>query len=126
MFRMIITYNFYSAYGHLPEPTWLFDVTRRIDFMMQESPYRNWKKIEKWARPMGQLKAGCFLNITDSSQDEIEKAIDMDGKKTENTKLEMVWIDRGYVRIQFKVEGKCFKLKVTSINTHIQTQCHIE
>ena len=105
---MLITYNFYSAYGTLPEPNWLFECTRRIDYMMRESPYRNWKKIEKWARPMGQLRAGLFLNITDSDPSEIEKAIDWNGKRVEDTKLEQSWIDRGYIRIQFKVDGQYF------------------
>ena len=53
---------------------------------------------------MNQLRPGLFMNITDSDPSEIEKAIDWQGKKTEDTRLEQVWIDRGYIRIQFKVE----------------------
>ena len=106
---MLITFNFYSANGKLPDPIWLFEVTRRIDFMMRENPNRNWTTLEKWVRPMCQLRTGLFMNISDTTPEEIEKAINITGTKIEDTKLEMSWIGEGYVRIQFQVEGKIIK-----------------
>ena len=103
---MLITYNFYSSSGSLPDPIWLFEVTRRLDFMMREIPNRNWSILEKWARPMGQLRPGLFMNISDTTEDEIEKAININGKKIEDTKLEQIWIGKGYIRIQFHVQGQ--------------------
>ena len=64
------------------------------------------------------------MNITDSDPSEIEKAIDWNGKKSEETRLEQVWIDRGYIRIQFKVEGKNSRIKCSLYDINISIKNH--
>ena len=103
---MKITYNIYDAHGHLPEPSWIFHCVRRVDYLMRTDPNKNWTTVRRWARPMCQLRAGLFLNITDSKREEIEKAIDWEGEKSDDLRLELSWVDRGYVRICFDVEGR--------------------
>ena len=88
---MKITYNFYDARGKLPAPIWIFETTRRIDWLMRNNPNKNWPRIRRWARPMNQITPGLFMNITDTQEDDIEKAIDMEGTKSEDLKLELRW-----------------------------------
>ena len=73
---------------------------------MKEDPNKNWPKIRKWARPMNQLHAGVFMNMTGGSFKELEEQIIIDGQKSEELRLEMSWIDKGYVRIRYDTEGK--------------------
>ena len=103
-----ITYNVYNANRTLPDPVWIFKLVRRVDFMMKEDPNKNWIKIKEWARPMNQLTAGVFLNITDTEEEEIERKINLNGPCSDELKLEMQWIDQGYVRICFNVSGLVF------------------
>ena len=106
-FRMArITYNVYDANRTLPDPIWIFKLVRRVDYLMKADPNKNWNVIKEWARPMNQLTAGVFLNITDATEDEIEKKIDLDGPGSDDLKLEMSWIDRGYIRVCFNVTGR--------------------
>ena len=102
---MKITYNFYNANRSLPDPEWLFQVTRRADFLMRSDPNKNWQCMKEWVRPMCQLPCGLFWNITGTPKEEIEKKIDLNGPKSEDLRLEMQWIDQGYIRIQFWIEG---------------------
>ena len=74
---------------------------------MKSDPNGNWPRIRTWARPMNQLSAGLFLNITGYDASEIEKAIDWSKEKSEDLRLEMRWIDQGYIRITFNVAGEC-------------------
>ena len=55
---------------------------------------------------MGQLNPGIFLNITDADLKKFEDRIDFNGEASEDIKLMMTWIDAGYNRVQFDVEGK--------------------
>lgn len=103
---MKITFNWYNANRWLPEPDWLFQAVRRIDHLMRSDPNRNWDKIKEWCRPMGQLNPGIFLNITDADLKKFEDRIDFNGEASEDIKLMMTWIDAGYNRVQFDVEGK--------------------
>ena len=73
--------------------------------MMRSNPNRNWDRVKTWARPMNQLSSGLFLNITGYEEKEIEKAIDWTGEKSDELRLEMRWIDAGYIRITFNVTG---------------------
>ena len=100
-----ITYNVYNANRTLPDPIWIFKLVRRVDFMMKEDPNKNWNVVKEWARPMNQLTPGVFLNITDAKKEEIERKINMDGPCSEDLKLEMRWIDNGYIRVCFNVLG---------------------
>ena len=100
-----ITYNVYDANRTLPDPIWIFKLVRRVDYLMKADPNKNWNVIKEWARPMNQLTAGVFLNITDATENEIEKKIDLDGPGSDDLKLEMSWIDRGYIRVCFNVTG---------------------
>ena len=113
---MKVTFNIYNAFGYLPDPDWIFKLVRRTDFLMKQNPNKNWNTIKEWARPMNQLACGLFLNITDAKVDEIEKKIDFEGDASEDLRLELQWIDRGYVRVCFDTEdpmpyriitGKC-------------------
>ena len=103
---MWITYNVYSANGYLPEPEWIFHLVRRIDFLMKKDPNKHWEIVKQWARPMCQLKAGLFLNITDTKREEIEKIIGWDDEISDDLKMELSWIDRGYLRVRFDVIGR--------------------
>ena len=100
-----ITYNIYNADRSLPEPSWIFQLVRRIDFMMKEDPNKNWEVIKEWGRPMNQLLPGLFMNITGSSTAEIERKINFEGPSSDDLKLEMRWIDSGYIRVCFNVTG---------------------
>ena len=102
-----IIYNIYDANRSLPEPVWIFQLVRRIDHMMREDPNKYWCIIKEWARPMNQLTAGLFLNITGTTAEEIGHKINMDGPSSEDIKLEMSWIDCGYIRVCFYVQGQC-------------------
>ena len=108
---MKITFNWYNANRWLPEPEWLFQAVRRVDFMMKSDPNKNWNKIKEWCRPMGQLSPGLFFNITDVDLKTIEDKIEFKGDASDELKLMMVWIDSGYIRINFEVEGKEVNLK---------------
>ena len=103
---MKITYNWYNANRWLPNPEWLFQAVRRIDYLMRSDPNKNWARIKDWCRPMGQLNPGIFLNITDVDLKKIEEKIDIESNSSDDIKLMMVWIDSGYIRITFEVEGK--------------------
>ena len=102
---MKITFNWYNANRWLPEPDWLFQAVRRIDFLMKTDPNGNWDKIKEWCRPMGQLCPGLFFNITDVELKTFEEKIDLKGESSEEIKLMLTWIDRGYIRVQFEVSG---------------------
>ena len=108
---MKITFNWYNANRWLPEPEWLFQAVRRIDFLMRSDPNKNWNRIKEWSRPMGQLTPGVFFNITDVDPKKIEEKIEFDGESRDDTKLTMTWIDSGYIRIQFEVEGQSQLMK---------------
>lgn len=108
---MKITFNWYNANRWLPEPEWLFQAVRRVDFMMKSDPNKNWNKIKEWCRPMGQLSPGLFFNITDVDLKTIEDKIEFKGDASDELKLMMVWIDSGYIRINFEVEGRELNLK---------------
>ena len=111
---MKITFNWYNANRWLPEPKWLFQAVRRIDFLMKADPNKNWNKIKEWCRPMCQLNPGLFFNITDVDPKKVEEMIGFDGEASEEVKLTMTWIDAGYIRVQFEVDGKnsLFTVKV--------------
>ena len=102
---MLITFNYYNAYGKLPESEILFDFTRRIHGLMTESPYENWRRIKQWARPMNQLPCGIFLNLTGCDFNEFAESIDANGKKNEEIRIEQSWISKGYIRHKFHVQG---------------------
>ena len=103
---MKITFNWYNANRWLPEPEWLFQAVRRVDFLMRTDPNKNWSKIREWCRPMGQLNPGVFFNITDVNPKEFEEKIGFKDESSEDIKLMMTWIDSGYIRVQFEVEGQ--------------------
>ena len=55
---------------------------------------------------MCQLNPGLFFNITDTDPKEFEERIGFKDESSDDIKLTMSWIDAGYIRIQFEVEGK--------------------
>ena len=63
---------------------------------------------------MCQLNPGLFFNITDVDPKKVEEMIGFDGEASEEVKLTMTWIDAGYIRVQFEVDGKnsLFTVKV--------------
>ena len=103
---MKITFNWYNANRWLPEPVWLFQAVRRIDFLMKSDPNKNWNRIKEWCNPMGQLPPGLFFNITDVDLKTFEGKIGFNEESSEDIKLTMSWIDAGYIRIQFEAIGK--------------------
>ena len=102
---MKITYSWYNANRWLPEPEWLFQAVRRIDHLMRSDPNKNWHRIKEWSRPMGQLLPGIFFNITDADLKKIEDKIEFNGESSEDLTLKMSWIDSGYIKVQFEIEG---------------------
>ena len=74
--------------------------------MMRSEPNKNWEVIKTWARPMNQREAGLFLNITGSTEEEIGKKIDLEGPCSDDLKLNLQWVDAGYIRIHFYVAGR--------------------
>ena len=83
---------------------------------MRTDPNKNWNKIKEWCRPMCQLNPGLFFNITDTAPEKIEERIGFNMESSDDIKLTMTWIDSGYIRIQFEVDGKLHEyLKCTKI-----------
>ena len=103
---MWITFNWYNGFGCLPEPVELFELTRRIDWLMKEDPNKNWNLIQRWARPMNQLSAGLFFNMTGEKFEDLESTVNMNGPKSDELKLNMMWIGKGYIRIKYDVTGE--------------------
>ena len=102
---MRIVFNIYNANRWLPEPVWIFQLVRRVDKLMKDEPNKNWLKIREWCRPMNQITPGLFFNITDADLGAIEKAIDLNGDGSDDLRLELSWVDQGYARVTFYVEG---------------------
>ena len=73
---------------------------------MRSDPAKNWLRLKEWVRPMNQLRCGLFWNITGVPKEKIEAAIEINGKKSDELRLEMQWVDHGYIRITFWIEGK--------------------
>ena len=102
---MKVVFNFYNANRWLPEPVWIFQVVRRVDHMMNSDPNKGWSLVKEWCRPMCQLPAGLFFNLTDVKIEDFEERIQIQQTINEDLKLELVWIDSGYIRVTFDVEG---------------------
>ena len=75
---------------------------------MKENPNKNWQLIREWVRPMNQLPAGLFWNITGVETKTIEDRVNWNGSVSEDLKLHMQWIDSGYIRIYFELKGEPF------------------
>ena len=114
---MKVVFNFYNANRWLPEPEWIFRVVRRVDHMMGQDANKSWVQIKEWCRPMCQLPAGLFFNLTDTDIEKFEEKIKIQDTINDELKLEMIWLDSGYIRVTFDVEGEIRTTKIDSIIT---------
>ena len=64
---------------------------------------------------MCQLRPGCFWNITGAKTEEIEKEIDLEGPTSDELRIELQWIDQGYIRLSFDLPGKIRLFQINDV-----------
>ena len=117
---MLIRYCFRTEKQKLPEAEILFEAVRNMHADFIQDPVKFNGKYNQWLRPMNQLIPGHFISINYDAPDfpfyKFKYQIESD------IKLEMMYIDKNFVRIQFHLENPFpYRIYTGNLNSNIST-----
>ena len=100
---MLIRYCFRSEKQTLPEAEILFETVRSMHAEFTQNPVKFNEKYHQWLRPINQLISGHFISINYNAPNfpfyKFKYQVESD------IKLEMFFVDKNFVRIQFNLEN---------------------